>query len=240
MSRVFVEIDLSQAESRYVAMDACEETLLGMIERKEDIHKFVAAEIYQKPMADVTPDERQLGKRSGHGANYGMGVSTFMDSCLKELDLVLDRKTATRALESYYRVFPGIKRWQARIRETVYRERKLTNPFGAVRYFYGRCDEASYRQAYAWKPQSTIPIITNHLMIALCEMRAANKLNFWLHAQLHDAVLISCLADEVNKIAAFARDTAKWHPELILPAGKLIIPTETKYGRCLGEMTKIK
>lgn len=235
--RVFVEVDLRQAETRFVAYDACEENLLGMIERGEDIHRYVAAEIYEKPMADVTHDERQLGKKSGHGANYSMGVATFQDSCLKEMDLVLSRAMATKVLEAYHKLFPGIRRWHAKIRETVYRERRLSNPIGRVRYFYGRTDDNTYREAYAYRPQSTIPDITNHLMLGL---REAFGPEMWLHLQCHDSVLISCPSSLVPEVGAYALATDMWHPEVLLPAGRLIIPTEAKAGHNLGEMKKIK
>lgn len=235
--RVFVEVDLRQAETRFVAFDACEETLLGMLERDEDIHRYVAAEIYGKPMAEVTHDERQLGKKSGHGANYSMGVATFQDSCLKEMDLVLDKKMATRVLDSYHRLFPGIRRWQAGLRETVYRERCLTNPMGRVRYFYGRTDDNTYREAYAYRPQSTVPDIANALMLRLRETFGAEM---WLHMQCHDSVLLSCPSAARDSIAGFALDTRLWHPEIVLPAGRLIIPTEVKSARCLGEMLKYR
>lgn len=238
--RYFVEIDLSQAESRFVAYDSCEETLLHMLETKQDIHRFVAAEIYTKPMADITHDERQLGKKSGHGANYNMGVTTFQDSCLKEMDLVLDRKMASRVLESYHRLFPGIRRWHARIRETVYRERRLTTPLGRVRYFYGRADDNTYREAFAYRPQSTVPDIINQLMFRLCDQRKEGALDFTLHVQCHDSLTVSCSRADVDRIAAFAGKLDAWHPEITLPAGRLRIPTETKFGRNLGEMQKWK
>lgn len=238
-NRVFVEIDLSQAESRFVAMDACEETLLGMLERKEDIHRYVAAEIYNKPMKDITHEERQLGKKSGHGANYSMGAATFQDSCLKEMDLVIDRKMAEKVLESYHRLFPKIRVWHRHIRETVYRERRLTNPLGLERYFYGRMADGTFREAYAYRPQSTIPMITNWLMLALVGQRTEGYLKFNSHAQVHDSLILSCAPDQVPYITEFATELKRWHPEVILPAGKLLIPTETKAGRCLGNMKKV-
>ncbi len=236
--RVFVEVDLRQAETRFVAFDACDEALLGMLARDEDIHRFVAAEIFGIPMADVTNEQRQLGKKSGHGANYSMGVATFQDSCLKEMDLVLDRKMATKVLEAYHRLFPGIQRWHSHIRDTVYRERKLTNPFGRVRYFYGRTDDNTYREAYAYRPQSTVPDIINHLMLKLCDERIGRQLDFYLHLQCHDSLLISCDKNDKEHLMRFMLDTSKWHPNIILPAGRLMIPTEVKWGRCLGELTK--
>mgnify|MGYP006170899157 CR=1 FL=1 len=237
-NRVFVEIDLSQAESRFVAYDSCEETLIGMLERREDIHRYVAAEIYCKPMSEVVYDERQLGKKAGHGANYDMGVATFQDTCLKEMNLVLDRKTTTRVLEAYHRLFPGIRRGHAQTRETLYRERKLKNPLGFERYFYGRLDDNTFREAYAFKPQSTIPAITNYMMFGLDEERKAGRTDFWLHSQCHDSIYLSCKPDHVERICEYAARTEKWHPEIILPAGKLVIPTEAKFGRCLGTMEK--
>lgn len=238
-SRHFIEIDLSQAESRFVALDACEETLLGMIERKEDLHKFVAAGIYNKPMADITPLERQLGKKSNHGFAYSMGVNTFMDSCLKD-DLIISRATATKALNAYHAAFPKIRVWHSALRAELHNRRKLVNPFGFERFFYGRMGDDVYRQAYAWKPQSTIPMITNHLLLALCDERRAGKFDFWAHAQIHDSVLLSARGDDIKRIAEFAAATARWHPEIILPAGPLIIPTDVKTGRNLGNMSKLK
>lgn len=238
-NRVFVEIDLSQAESRFVAYDACEETLLGILERKEDIHKFVAAEIFQKPMADVTHEERQLGKKSGHGANYAMGVATFQESALKELDLVLDRKMATRVLESYHCVFPNIRRWHAHIRNTIYRERKLDNPFGQVRYFYGRMSDATYREGYAYRPQSTIPSLTNHLLLNLWNRRTEGMFpSLWFALQVHDSIILSANPDTARRVMDYSLNLDNWHPDLILPAGKLRIPTECKWSACLGKMEK--
>lgn len=236
--RIFIELDLSQAETRFVAYDWCEENLIRMIEKKEDIHRYVAAEIYRKPMSEIVHDERQLGKKSGHGANYNMGVNTFIDSCLKEMDLVIDKPMATRVLEAYHRLFPGIRRGHAQVRNQIYRERRLTNPLGRVRYFYGRCDDNTYREGFAYRAQSTVPDVVNKLMLGLKDQRTEGALDFWLHCQTHDSITLSCKPDERHNIMKFSRKYEAWHPELILPAGKLIIPVDGKFGRCLGEMTK--
>lgn len=248
--RVFMEFDLEQAETRFVAYDACESTLLGMLERNEDVHSHVAANIFKVSIADVIAQAkradvptnekmRQLGKKSGHGANYNMGVNTFIDSCLKEMDLVLDKPFATRTLEAYHQLFPGIRRWHANIRNTLYRERKLTNPLGRARYFYGRMDDNTYREGYAYRPQSTVPDVANHLMLGLLDRRIENAFDFRLHLQVHDSVLLSCRKDQMHKIAQYAFGMT-WHPKLILPAGQLIIPISCKFGTCLGSTEKLK
>ncbi len=237
--RVFIEIDLEQAELRYVALEAADETLIGMIERKEDIHKFVAAGIYQKPMADITHDERQLGKKSVHGGNYDEGVVTFMESCLKEMDLVLTRAFAAKVLAGYHERFPGIRRRQATIRNTIYNERKLVTPWGSVRYFYGRMDHATYREAYAHSPQTSIPYVVNKLMLHMQDKRTEGAFDFHWHGQVHDSLILSCRTNQVEKIVRYSQATELWHPELILPAGRLVIPTSAKSSSCLGTMKKI-
>lgn len=238
--RIFIEFDLEQAETRYVAYEACEENLLGMLSRNEDVHRFVAAEIYNKPMAEIVHGERQLGKKSGHGASYGVGVTTFLESCLKEMDLVLTRNEGSRVMETYHRLFPGVRRRQADIRRTIYNERKLVNPFGMVRYFWGRMDDNTYREAYAHNPQSTIPQIANHLLLGLAGKRTENAFDFKWHIQTHDSVTLSCRTKFLHSICEYGLKPAYWHPKLVLPAGPLVIPTSAKWGRNLGEMTKYK
>ena len=245
MSRIFVQIDLKQAESRFVAYDSCDENLIGALEdTARDIHSEVAAEIFQCAVEQVRTEhksgnstKRQLGKKSGHGANYSMKETTFMDSCLKEMNLVLTRKEATNVLEAYHRLFPGIRRWHKRIRDEVARARRLENPLGRVRYFYGRMDDNTFREAYAYRPQSTIPDVTNHLMLHLWNARTEGAADFWFHNQVHDSLQLSVTAEtEVERIARICFNTALWHPEIVLPAGRLVIPTSLEFGPGLGEL----
>jgi DNA polymerase I-like protein with 3'-5' exonuclease and polymerase domains/uracil-DNA glycosylase len=233
--RIFVNVDLKQAESRFVAYDACDVELIRMLENGEDVHKRVAAEIYQKPVGEITKSERQLGKKSGHGANYSMREQTFMDSCLTEMDLVISKEQATRILEAYHKVFPEIRPWQSRIRESIRKERRLTTPFGYYRYFYDRLTDDTFREAYAFRPQSTIPYITNQLMLHLESLR--EKLKFSFHLQVHDSLVISAEESQVDAIANECMELKNWHPEIVLPAGKLLIPIDIETGIYLGELT---
>lgn len=237
----WVQVDLKQAESRFVAYDSCDMDLIRMLEDpNEDVHKFVASHIFEKPQDQINKQERQLGKKSGHGANYDMRGTTFMESCLKEMDLVLGRAEAKRILDTYHRLFPGIRKWHSEIRDLLYRRRRLTNPFGYTRHFYGRMNEDTFREAYAFKPQSTIPMITNHLMLYLLEQRQCGKLDFDLHLQVHDSLVMLAPDSAVPSIIKECHNLAGWHPEIQLGAGRLRIPTEVEVGTNLGQLKEIQ
>jgi DNA polymerase I-like protein with 3'-5' exonuclease and polymerase domains len=246
---VFLQCDLRQAESRFVAYDSADLNLMKTLEdNSRDIHSEVAAEICaawglnpaeeQKDKQNWKKKWRQLGKKSGHGANYSMKENTFIESCIAEMDLVLTKAEATRVLEAYHKLFPGIRRWHARLRQELQQRRYLGTPLGRVRYFYSRLDDDCYRQAYAYRPQSTIPDVTNHLMLHLLESRRLGAFEFRLLLQCHDSVLLEVPECFVPKIARECLATEHWHPRIDLPGGRLIIPTEVEVGRNWGNLDK--
>lgn len=230
--KILIQVDLAQAESRYVAYEAPEPTLMRMLENGEDVHKYVASKIFNKDESMINYKERQLGKRSGHGANYAIGPRTFAESCLVEMGLSITETEAKRILDTYYQVFPGIKRRQQNIQDEIRRTKKLKTPLGRERYFYDRIGDSLFREAYAYAPQSTIPDITNYLMLHLrghCE----------LLLQVHDSVLIQVRESRAKEIIELASDLDSWHPEIHLPGGQLRIPIDIEIGHSWGDMDSI-
>lgn len=237
--QVFGEVDLSQAESRYVAYASVCKKLIDMLESGDDIHKYVAHEILRA--LRLGPEEyakkwRNLGKKTGHGANYMMKEGTFVENVFKDMDLVLSKNEGKLMLDSYFHAFPEIRRWHGEIKRELYQKRKLVAPTGWERYFYGRPDDNTLREAVAWAPQHTIPWITNHLMLHLCDERKHGKLKFRLIYQGHDALVFLASEGEVGAVLDECFRLERWHPEVILPGGKLIIPIEAKTGKCLADL----
>jgi DNA polymerase-1 len=242
---VFLECDLRQAESRFVAYDCADLNLIQALEDPtRDIHSEVATEIclaLGKDPATEKQDKanwkqrwRQLGKKSGHGANYSMQGATFIDSCIQEMDLVLTRTEADKILEAYHKLFPGIRLGHARLRRELAQTRMLRTPLGRERYFYGRMDDATFRQAYAYRPQSTIPDIVNHLILFLCAKRERGELDFRLLLQCHDSLLLEVPENLVSTVSSACALSDEWAPKIILPGGQLRIPTEVKTAKIWG------
>lgn len=236
----FMEVDLKQAESRFVAYDSADKTLIEMLESGADVHRHVAAEIFHISESEVTKDQRQLGKKAGHGANYAMKESVFIETCFSEMDLTLSRDEARNTLESYHRLFPGIRRWHMGIRSELNLRRKLSAPSGWERYFYGRFGDDMFKEAYAWRPQHTIPWITNHLMLYLRDRRKLEGLKFKLLVQVHDSLIMLVPDNELKRVAEICLDHKQWHPRVLLKGGEMWIPAECKTGTRLSEMREIE
>lgn len=242
----FVEIDLRQAESRFVAYDAACKKLIDMLESDYDVHTHVTLKILAKlgkNKDEITKEEfkktwRQLGKKSGHGANYAMKGTTFVETCFNEMDLVLPKRDAEAILEAYHEEFPEIRQnWHAGIRRELSLKRKLSAPSGWERYFYGRFGDDMFKEAYAWRPQHTIPWITNHMMLHLRDLRKRKELpDFKLIYQGHDALVLTTRDANVDPIARVCNDVSLWHPKVELAGGRMVIPTEIQFGKTMAKL----
>lgn len=231
---VLVEVDLAQADARVVAWDAPEPTLIEFFRTGRDIHRFVASqpELFSCASEAVTHDQRQLGKKVGHAANYGVSAPTLVESSLKEMGLVLSETKAQQMLQGYYRTFPGIKRWHARIRDELSRTRCLRAPTGYTRAFMGRFDDSMLREAYAHLPQHLVAHAINSLILHVYGHHA-----FLL--QIHDSALFRVPRTELDNLLARVKDQDSWNPTYRLSGGALRIPIEIKSGTRWDDMSKI-
>ncbi len=231
---VLVEVDLAQADARVVAWDAAEPMLIKFFREKRDIHRYVASqpELFGGAESAITQEQRQLGKKVGHASNYGVGPATLVESCLKEMNLVITERKAEAMLGAYYRTFPGIKRWHERIKTELSRTRSLTAPTGYTRTFMGRLDQSMHREAYAHLPQHLVAYAINRLIL-----KAYGQFRILL--QIHDSGLFRIPLPLLDSFLALVKDQDSWNPTYNLSGGALRIPVEIKYGACWGEMKKI-
>jgi DNA polymerase len=88
---VIIDADSSQIEARIVAWLSGQDDLVTAFENKEDVYKIMASAIYNKPVEDVSKEERFVGKTTILGAGYGMGAQRFQDQLKTSgVELTLD------------------------------------------------------------------------------------------------------------------------------------------------------
>jgi DNA polymerase len=104
-----VDSDSSQIEARTLAWLAGQDDLVDAFEKGEDVYKIMASAIYNKPVNDITKDERFVGKTTILGAGYGMGAKKFQAQ-LKNFKVEVELEEAQRIIDTYRETYPKIRR----------------------------------------------------------------------------------------------------------------------------------
>jgi DNA polymerase-1 len=225
---VILEGDLSQAEVRIVAYEAEELGLIGIFETNGDVHKRNACWMYGVTEDKVTNDMRQAAKKQVHGFDYGMGAKgAAYHAGISEID-------AQIVMNKYFTAYPNIRTWQRCIESELGKDRTLTNCFGAKRIFFGRWGNSLFREAYAYKPQSTVALLLNHVMLGF-HLRYPN---IPILLQSHDA--FACEVPEAELTLWAERMKECFEVSLTIKRRTFKIPCEMKWGKNWGKMEKIK
>jgi len=247
-----VEIDLSQAEARIVALLGKNEKTLQMFADKVDIHRLTASWIFGVSTEKVTNVLRFIGKTCRHAGNYDMQKRRLMqivntDAKKFHIDVSISEWQAGQILEKFHKFDPSIRRvFHKEIREALENNGcQLVTPFGRYRKFFDRWGEDMFREAYSQIPQATVPDHLRRAGIAALERFKEDKIvpkfiggktPFAIEA--HDAFLgivpddyieryIQIMTEEMNRPIDFSRCT--------LPRGLLVIPSEAKVGKSYKE-----
>jgi DNA polymerase I-like protein with 3'-5' exonuclease and polymerase domains len=192
---VLIEADLSGAEAWVTAARAGDTVLLEHLRAGRDVHKWTAAGIFKKPEAEVTPEERQLGKTARHALNYGMQWSTFMRNVNAAADrtgVAINAAQAKQICAGYAALHPKLAQWHDEVLAKLVTKGTLETCFGRRRTFYGRNRGEklgdAHREAIAYEPQSTIADLLNRGMLRWWRQHDGRVGE--LLAQVHDSVIV--------------------------------------------------
>lgn len=205
---VFLEVDESQAESRVVYVLSGDPTLIELARRHPSIfdqHTYNAHRIFGIPESDIVYDQRQIGKKTVHGAQRGMRGDKLSGVLLKD-GYVRSAEECQAFLDSYMREHPGMDTYFRWIRDQTMRNRYLANSWGRVwDISFERLGDDVYRRAYSFLPQSEVGDLLKQWgqipAHALCAQWGYE--NARLAAQVHDSVLISLRPECVYPMAVY-------------------------------------
>ena len=83
--------------------------LLAAFDRGDDIHRATAAEVFGRPLDQVSNEERRYAKAINFGLMYGMSAFGLAQQ------LGIERATASAYISSYFARFAGVAQFQAMI-----------------------------------------------------------------------------------------------------------------------------
>lgn len=241
---IFLEADLSQAESRVVFMlteDPELRRLAKLPSYEYDAHSENAKNILGAKESD--PDwkkKRHIGKITSHGAQRDMRGAKLSGNILKELDILISPETCDKYIEAYHASKPAIRQGYFRgIRKLVMRDKMLVNSWGRqIDFRYDRLDDELFRQAYSFLPQSEVADLLNMRGLYPGWVFVKSMYGYPPNVQVHDSLLISLRPQDCYDVASFLQNQLE--RPLLLAGDRLIIPVEFKLGVNWGASEKLK
>ena len=109
----FFSADYSQIELRVMAHLSKDANMLEAFREGYDIHAATAAKIYDKPVSEVTRDERTKAKRANFGIIYGITVFGLADR------LNIERVEAKQLIDGYFKMFPQVRDYMEQAKDTA-------------------------------------------------------------------------------------------------------------------------
>jgi DNA polymerase I len=102
---LFMSADYSQIELRIAAAFAKDQVMIDAFRNKRDIHTTTAAKVFKVEIDKVTPDMRRKAKEVNFGILYGSTAFGLSQN------LGISRNEGVEMIDSYFKEFPGIKRY---------------------------------------------------------------------------------------------------------------------------------
>jgi len=100
------EYDYKQLEIRVLALASRDQQLIDDICAGMDMHIYFASQIFSKPEADISAEERRMAKGFSFQLQYGAGANGIA----RHWDV--PKALAEDFIKQYYRRYPQVKKWQ--------------------------------------------------------------------------------------------------------------------------------
>ena len=124
-----VESDYISAELMMVAYYSRCQALIDKFNAKEDVLKWVASLVFNKPLETITKQERQYAKYALYGICYGRGPQSLADQ------FGLTFKQGLKIIDTIFLLFPELKQYQNAAIKLAKEKGILTNVYGRKRRF---------------------------------------------------------------------------------------------------------
>jgi DNA polymerase-1 len=199
---VLVSADYSQIELRIMAHISQDASLIAAFEAGEDIHRATAAEIFNRPLAAVSSEERRYAKTINFGLIYGMSAFGLAQQ------LGLDRSTAQAYIQSYFLRYPGVKQFMDDVKEQARERGWVETVFGRRLWLpdirssnQGRRGNAE-RAAINAPMQGTAADLVKLAMIVVQRWLDEAGLQTRLLMQVHDELILEVPQAELARVQA--------------------------------------
>ena len=220
---LLLSADYSQVELRLMAHLSGDESLISAFEHGEDIHTATAAKLFNKPLGEVTPEERRRAKTANFGIIYG--ISAFGLSQRLEIP----RKEAKEIIDGYFASYPKVKEYMDNVVAKAKEEGFVSTIFGRRRYLNDISSHNAVARGLAERNAVNAPIqgsaadIMKIAMIDVYRRFAAEGIRSRVILQVHDELVVDMLRSEQERVTKIVTEcmesAAQLKVRLIADAG---------------------
>ena len=197
---LFFSADYSQIELRVMAHLSQDEHMIEVFREGKDLHAATAANIYKKPISEVTRDERTKSKRANFGIIYGITVFGLAER------LDIPREEAKMLIDGYFDTFPQVHDYMEKSKEIARQQGYVTTLFGRRRYLPDIHSANSVVRGFAERNAINAPIqgtaadIIKVAMIHIYERFKKEGIRSKMILQVHDELNFSVYPEEKEQV----------------------------------------
>ena len=198
--QLFFSADYSQIELRVMAHLSNDENMIRVFQEGKDLHAATAANIYKKPIEEVTRDERTKSKRANFGIIYGITVFGLSER------LDIPRDEAKMLIDGYFETFPQVYDYMEQSKEVARKQGYVTTLFGRRRYLPDINSANATVRGFAERNAINAPIqgtaadIIKVAMIHIFQRFKIENIKSKMILQVHDELNFSVLPEEKEKV----------------------------------------
>ena len=197
---LFFSADYSQIELRVMAHLSGDENMVEVFREGKDLHAATAANIYKKPIGDVTRDERSKSKRANFGIIYGITVFGLAER------LDISRDEAKQLIDGYFETFPQVHDYMEQSKQVAREKGYVTTLFGRRRYLPDINSQNATVRGFAERNAINAPIqgtaadIIKVAMIRIFQRFRQEGIRSKMILQVHDELNFSVLPEEKERV----------------------------------------
>ncbi|MCR4603095.1 MAG: DNA polymerase I [Prevotella sp.] len=197
---LFFSADYSQIELRVMAHLSKDENMIEVFREGKDLHAATAANIYKKPIEEVSRDERTKSKRANFGIIYGITVFGLAER------LDISRDEAKQLIDGYFQTFPQVHDYMEQAKQQARTQGYVETLFGRRRYLPDINSQNATVRGFAERNAINAPIqgtaadIIKVAMIRIFQRFKAEGIRSKMILQVHDELNFSVYPEEKEKV----------------------------------------
>jgi len=196
----FMSADYSQIELRIAASFAKDATMIDAFRNKRDIHATTAAKVFRVSLDKVTPEMRRKAKEVNFGILYGSTAFGLSQN------LGISKTEGAEIIESYFKEFPGIKRYMDDTINHAREKEYVETILGRRRYLRDINSRNITTRGFAERNAINAPIqgsaadIIKIAMINIHKWLQRERLKSKMILQVHDELVFDLHKDEEDVV----------------------------------------